>query len=127
VAKDGNACSKGGSRSVWRVGEASRRRKTLGGRIRRCKKAIKENKECFKQLHLNKSATSIESYKIEKRVAKRAVSVANGQMYDDLYQRLCMKEGIRTFSGWLGSERGRQRHQPNQMHQGWDGPTAGER
>ena len=33
------------------------------------------------------------SYKIAKRAAKRAVSVAKGQAYDDLYQRLGTKEG----------------------------------
>jgi hypothetical protein len=55
-------------------------------------KAIKE-KECFNRLHLDRSATNIESYKIAKRTAKRAVSVAKGQAYDDLYQRLGTKEG----------------------------------
>ena len=44
-------------------------------------RAIKEKKECFKRLHL------------DKRVAKRAVSVAKGKAYDDLYQCLGMKEG----------------------------------
>ena len=44
-------------------------------------RAIKEKKECFKHLHL------------DKRVAKRAVSVAKGKAYDDLYQRLGTKEG----------------------------------
>ena len=33
-------------------------------------------KECFKRLHLDKSAANIEGYKLAKRVAKRAVSVA---------------------------------------------------
>jgi hypothetical protein len=56
-------------------------------------KAIKEKNECFKRLHLDRSAANIESYKIAKRVAKRAVSVAKGQAYDDLYQRLGTKEG----------------------------------
>ena len=37
--------------------------------------------------------TSIEGYKLAKRVAKRAVSIAKGKAYDDLYQRLGMKEG----------------------------------
>ena len=44
-------------------------------------KAIKEN-ECFKRLHLDKSATNIEGYKLAKRVANRAMSVANGKAYD---------------------------------------------
>ncbi|GJN29720.1 hypothetical protein PR202_gb17971 [Eleusine coracana subsp. coracana] len=56
-------------------------------------RAIKEKKECFKRLHLDKSATNIEGYKIAKRAAKRAVSVAKGQTYDNLYQRLGTKEG----------------------------------
>jgi hypothetical protein len=47
-------------------------------------RAIRE-KECFKHLHHDKSATNIEGYKIAKRVAKRAVSVAKGQAYDGLY------------------------------------------
>ncbi|CAO2043645.1 unnamed protein product [Urochloa humidicola] len=55
--------------------------------------AIKEKKECFKRLHLNKNAANLESYKIAKRAAKRAVSVAKGQAYDNLYQRLGTKEG----------------------------------
>jgi DNA-directed RNA polymerase sigma subunit (sigma70/sigma32) len=54
-------------------------------------RAIRE-KECFKRLHYDKSAANIEGYKIAKRVAKRAVSVAKGQTYDGLYQRLGMKE-----------------------------------
>ena len=55
--------------------------------------AIKEKKECFKRLHLDKSATNIEGYKLAKRAAKRAVSVAKGKAYDNLYQRLGTKEG----------------------------------
>ena len=56
-------------------------------------RAIKEKKECFKRLHLDKSAANIEGYKLAKRVAKRAVSVAKGKAYDDLYQWLGTKEG----------------------------------
>ena len=54
--------------------------------------AIKE-KECFKRLHLDNSAANIEGYKLAKRVVKRAVSVAKGKAYDDMYQRLGTKEG----------------------------------
>jgi hypothetical protein len=39
-------------------------------------RAIKEKKEFFKRLHLDKSATNIEGYRLAKRSAKRAVSVA---------------------------------------------------
>ena len=56
-------------------------------------RAIKEKKECFKRPHLNKSAGNIEGYKLAKWAAKRAVSVAKGKAYDDLYQRLATKEG----------------------------------
>ena len=56
-------------------------------------RAIKEKKECFKLLYLDKSAANIEGYKLAKRGAKRAVSVAKGKTYDDLYQRLGTKEG----------------------------------
>ena len=44
-------------------------------------RAIKEN-GCFKRLHLDKSAANIEGYKLAKRVANRAMSVANGKAYD---------------------------------------------
>ncbi|KAG2556553.1 hypothetical protein PVAP13_8NG202201 [Panicum virgatum] len=56
-------------------------------------RAIKGKKECFKCLHLDKSASNIEGYKLGKRAEKRAVSVAKGKAYDDLYQRLGTKEG----------------------------------
>jgi hypothetical protein len=56
-------------------------------------RAIREKKECFKRLHQDKSVANIEGYKIAKRVAKRAVSVAKDQAYNGLYQRLDTKEG----------------------------------
>ena len=39
------------------------------------------------------SAINIERYKVAKKTAKRAVSEAKGQAYDDLYRRLSTKEG----------------------------------
>ena len=56
-------------------------------------RAIKEKKECFKRLHLDRIAANIEGYKLAKMAAKRAASVAKGKTYDDLYQRLGKKEG----------------------------------
>jgi len=47
----------------------------------------------FYMCYLDKSAANIEGYKLAKRVAKRAVSVAKGKAYDDLYQQLGTKEG----------------------------------
>jgi hypothetical protein len=56
-------------------------------------KAIKEKKECFKRMHLDRSVDNVEQYKVAKKTVKQAVSEARGQMYDGLYQRLGTKEG----------------------------------
>jgi hypothetical protein len=50
--------------------------------------AIKEKKECFKRMHLDRSVNNIERYKVIKKTTKRAVSEVRGQIYDGLYQRL---------------------------------------
>jgi hypothetical protein len=55
--------------------------------------AIKEKKECFRRMHLDRSVDNVERYKVAKKTAKRAVSEARGQIYDGLYQRLGTKEG----------------------------------
>jgi hypothetical protein len=55
--------------------------------------AIKEKKECFRRMHLDRSADNVERYKVTKKTAKRTVSEARGQMYDGLYQQLGTKEG----------------------------------
>ena len=69
----------------------------------------------------------IEGYKLAKRTTKRAVSVAKGKAYDDLYQWLGTKEGEKDIYRMARiCERKTQRHQPNQMHQGWDGSTSSE-
>jgi hypothetical protein len=47
--------------------------------------AIKEKKECFRRMHLDRSVDNIERYKVVKKTAKRAVSEVRGQMYDGLY------------------------------------------
>jgi hypothetical protein len=60
-------------------------------------KAIKEKKECFRHMHLVRSADNIERYKVAKKTTKRAVSEAIGRVYDGLYQRLGMKEGENDF------------------------------
>jgi hypothetical protein len=56
-------------------------------------KAIKDKKECFRCMHLDRSADNVERYKVAKKTAKQAVSQARGQMYDRLYQRSGTKEG----------------------------------
>jgi hypothetical protein len=56
-------------------------------------KTIKEKKECFRRMHLDRSTDNVEWYKVVKKIAKRAVSEAMGRMYDGLYQRLSTKEG----------------------------------
>jgi DNA-directed RNA polymerase sigma subunit (sigma70/sigma32) len=68
--------------------------------------AIKEKKECFRRIHLDRSVDNVERYKVAKKTAKRAVSEARGQMYDELYQRLGTKG--RTTIGWPKVKRGRQ-------------------
>jgi hypothetical protein len=65
--------------------------------MRRCKKAIKEKKECFRRMHLDRSADNVERYKVVKKIAKRAVSEVRGRMYDGLYQRLGTKEGEKDY------------------------------
>jgi hypothetical protein len=60
-------------------------------------KAIKEKKECFRRMHLDRSANNVERYKVAKKTAKRAVSEASGRMYDGLYQRLGTKEGEKNI------------------------------
>jgi hypothetical protein len=41
-------------------------------------KAIKEKKECFRRMHLDRSADNVERYKVAKKTAKRMVSEARG-------------------------------------------------
>jgi hypothetical protein len=53
---------------------------------------IKENKKCFRRMHLDSSMDNVERYKVVKKTTKRAVSEVRGQMHDELYQRLGMKE-----------------------------------
>jgi hypothetical protein len=56
-------------------------------------KALKEKKECYRSLFNDRSTVNIERYKVAKKTAKRVVSEAKGQAYDDLYPRLSTKEG----------------------------------
>jgi hypothetical protein len=44
-------------------------------------------------MQLDRSVDNIEQYKVVKKTANWAVSEANDQMYDGLYQRLGTKEG----------------------------------
>jgi DNA-directed RNA polymerase sigma subunit (sigma70/sigma32) len=55
--------------------------------------AIKEKKECFRCMHLDRSVDNVERYKVAKKTAKQTVSEARGQIYDELYERLGTKEG----------------------------------
>jgi hypothetical protein len=73
--------------------------------------AIKEKKECFRHIHLDRSVDNVERYKMAKKTAKRVVSEARGQMYDGLYQRLGTK-GRRTTIGWPKVKKGRQGTSP---------------
>jgi hypothetical protein len=55
--------------------------------------AIKEKKECFRCMHVDRSVDNVERYKVAKKTAKQTVSEARGQIYDGLYERLGTKEG----------------------------------
>ena len=68
------------------------RLKILDGGTRKSKRAIKEKKECYKRLYHDRSVDNIEKYKVAKKTAKQAVSVAKGRAYEDLYQHLSTKE-----------------------------------
>jgi hypothetical protein len=67
--------------------------KRHGGGMRRCKRLLLENKECFKHMHRDRSVDNIEQYKVAKKTSKQAVSEARSQMYDGLYLRLGTMEG----------------------------------
>nr|XP_051201547.1 uncharacterized protein LOC127315053 [Lolium perenne] len=60
-------------------------------------KVIREKKDNFRCLYLDRSAANMENYKVAKKTAKRAVSEARGRAYEDLYQRLNTKEGKRDI------------------------------
>ncbi|XP_071680063.1 uncharacterized protein [Lolium perenne] len=60
-------------------------------------KVIREKKDCFRFLYLDRSAANMEKYKVAKKAAKRAVSEARGRAYEDLYQHLNTKEGERDI------------------------------
>jgi hypothetical protein len=40
--------------------------------------AIKEKKECFRRMHLDRSVNNIERYKVAKKIVKRTMSEARG-------------------------------------------------
>ena len=56
-------------------------------------RAIKKKKECYRRLYHDKSVDNIEKYKVAKKTAKRAVNVAKGRAYENLYQHLSTNEG----------------------------------
>ena len=56
-------------------------------------KAIEEKKECYKHLYHDRCANNIDKYKVAKKTTKWVASEAKGRAYEDLYQRLSMKEG----------------------------------
>ena len=61
------------------------------------KRAIKEKKECYRRLYHDSSVDNIEKYKVAKKTAKRAVSVAKDRAYEDLYQYWSTKEGEKNI------------------------------
>jgi hypothetical protein len=46
-------------------------------------KVMKEKKECFRRMHLDRSVDNIERYKVAKKTAKQTVSEASGRCMMD--------------------------------------------
>ena len=67
--------------------------KIPGGRTRKSRGLLRRRKKCYRRLYHDRSVDNIEKYKMAKKTVKRAVSVAKGRVYEDLYQHLSMKEG----------------------------------
>jgi hypothetical protein len=78
--------------------------------------AIKEKKECFRRMHLDRSVDNVERYKVAKNTEKRVVSEARGQMYDGLYQRLGTKEGKKDIYRMAKSREEDEGHHPSKMY-----------
>jgi hypothetical protein len=70
-------------------------------------KAIKEKKQCFRRMHLDRSADNVERYKVAKKAAKRAVSEARVGCMMDYTSGWVRRNGRRTSIGWPKAERGR--------------------
>ena len=66
--------------------------------------SIKEKKEAKKPWHTIKDENTKKIYKEKKSKAKKAVAMAKGRAYDNLYARLETKEGERSCTDWLGRE-----------------------
>jgi hypothetical protein len=69
---------------MW-MGMATCIRKVASEEFRVTQRRIKEKKECFRRMHLDRSADNVEQYKVVKKTAKRVVSEARGRIYDGLY------------------------------------------
>ena len=67
-------------------------------------KSIKEKKEAKKAWDRTRNENTKKIYKKKKSKAKKAVSMAKGRAYDNLYARLETKEGEKEFTDWLGRE-----------------------
>jgi hypothetical protein len=78
--------------------------------------AIKEKKECFSRMQLDRSVDNVEWYKVAKKTVKWAISEARGQMYDGLYQRLGTKEGKNDMYRMTKSREDDEGHHPSKMH-----------
>ena len=67
--------------------------KRHGGGMRKFKKSIKEKKEAKKAWDKTRNENTKKVYKENKSKAKKAVAMAKGRVYDDLYARSETKEG----------------------------------
>ena len=68
-----------------------------GGEMRKFRRAKKEKKEAKKAWDKIRDENTKKMYKEKKSKAKKAVAMAKGRAYDDLYARLETKEGEKEF------------------------------
>ena len=66
--------------------------------------SIKEKKEAKKAWDKIGNENTKKIYKEKKSKAKKAVAMAKGRAYDNLYARMETKEGKRSCTDWLGRE-----------------------
>ena len=92
MGEDGNQNSEGGLKVCGVTKGSGGEAKDTWWWNEEVQRAIKDKKEYYRRLYHDRSVDNIEKYKVAKKTTKRAVSVANGRAYEDLYQHLSTKE-----------------------------------
>ena len=77
-----------------------------GGGIKKVQESIKKKKEAKKTWDKIRDENIKKIYKEKKSKAKKAVAMAKGRAYDNLYARLKTKKVKRSSTDWLDRETG---------------------